>query len=477
MDIVLIATPDLRAILLFVVAVSIPAVFLIVGKKEPLLVWLGFTLSVQVFDSQFFTNLPASRVIGLLCGPGLLAYGIALYRTAPGRLWLFNFAYLVLLAILFGWIWPWPDTTGTRPFTLQAGGRSIVYLAKCITDVSLTVFVASMLREPRRVWLLMKGFLVGAVATACAGLWQAATGYDLYFAITRLNEYVMVNTSRPRGLSFEPRSLGMACVYGIVLTLIGRRQLGKAWGVALAACCGGLVVSGSFSAMGLFGAGLAGVFLASRGTERRVVVGLIIGVALMGFVVAAAVPSLFREAAARIQFYGDLEHRYSGPSPLSSGEAVAYRLDVFDASALLFFLKNPHMAWIGTGPGLVSLPASSYVPPGVYSEIWSADVGINSLPFHGLLLEVSNSGVVGLLTWCLSVALCLRALGRCCLYAADESELRAWSAARAVFLTGSLLYVVQVSVLPIWSVVLGVGWSAAGLAGKKRRAAVVKEAQ
>jgi hypothetical protein len=470
-----IATPELRPFLLLLAAVAIPAFLLLVGKKEALLVWLGITLSVQVFDSQFFTNLPASRVIGLLCGPGLLAYGFALYRTALGRLWLVNFAYLVLLAIVFGWLWPWPDTTHARPFTLQAGGRSVVYLVKCVTDVSLTVFVASMLREPRRVWLLMKGFLGGAVATACAGLVQAGTGYDLYFSITGLNEYVISNTTRPRGLSFEPRALGMACVYGIVLALIGRRRLGRAWGVALAVCCAGLAVSGSFSAIGLFGAGLAGVALASRGAERRVILGLIIGVAMTGLVLAAGFPGFFREAVERIQFYGALENRYSGPAPPTVGEAIAYRLDVFDGSALLFLLKNPLFAWIGTGPGLISLPASSYVPPGVYSEIWSPDVGINSVPFHGLLLEVSNTGVVGLLTWCFSVALCLQAFQRLRFHCRDESERHAWLAASAFFLTGALLYVVQASVLPIWGVVLGVGWSAAEMAGRKQRAAVVEE--
>jgi hypothetical protein len=279
--------------------------------------------------------------------------------------------------------------------------------------------------------------------------------------MTGLNEYVITDATRPRGLSFEPRALGMACVYGIVLAMIGRRKLGRTWGVALAVCCAGLIVSGSFSAIGLFGAGLVGVALASQGAERRVIVGIIIGVAVTGLLLGAGFPGFFHKAIERVQFYGSLENRYSGPAPPSIGEAIAYRLDVFDASALLFLLHNPLYAWIGTGPGLISLPASSYVPPGVYSEIWGPDVGINSPPFHGLLLEVSNTGVLGLLTWCLSVMVCLQAFQRLRSYCRDESERHAWSAAKAFFLTGALLYAVQASVLPVWGVVLGVGWSAA----------------
>ncbi|MBK6799329.1 MAG: hypothetical protein IPG76_21730 [Acidobacteria bacterium] len=50
-------------------------------------------------------------------------------------------------------------------------------------------------------------------------------------------------------------------------------------------------------------------------------------------------------------------------------------------------MDQPLYAIMGTGPGLVSLPASDYVPPRLYSLIWTPETGVNSPPYHGSYLN------------------------------------------------------------------------------------------
>jgi hypothetical protein len=150
------------------------------------------------------------------------------------------------------------------------------------------------------------------------------------------------------------------------------------------------------------------------------------------------------------------------------GERIGFQLEIFDASAFLFWLENPLYCLTGAGPGLVSLPASYYVPPGAYSIIWNEDVGVNSLPTHGVLLEISNSGLAGLGLWLFQVGLswkAMRVLGR----SHAEGTAQDWRLGRGMFLLGAALYCVQVSVSPVWSIFCGIGWGAALLVDAQRR--------
>ena len=60
-------------------------------------------------------------------------------------------------------------------------------------------------------------------------------------------------------------------------------------------------------------------------------------------------------------------------------ESAAFRMDVLDGPALLFLVDNPLFLIIGTGPGLVPLPATAYLPQGAYGE-WMRETGITSSP-------------------------------------------------------------------------------------------------
>ncbi len=450
---------ELRQIILLLIALAVP-VFLLLRKRERLLLgWVGVTMFVQVFDTALVTNLPTGRIVGLLFLPQAILQLREWWDLKPVRAWLTNFGYLLVLGVLFGLLWQWPDITLMRPFTLTAPGRLIVYSTRLLSDFSLAIFVARQLRQPGTLLYLARALMLGATLTALAGLVYFIFKLDAYALITGLGEQILA-VDRARGLSLEPRTLGLACAYGIMLLLLGRQQLSTLWPLLVVVNLLGLLVTYSASSLALLVAGVVTCSLFFSNRERA----LVVGVLLLSLVVITWAylyePVQFKYALNTLQLRLDPELKLTGIPPGNFGQEIAYRLDVFDACALLFLLDQPLYALTGTGPGLVCLPASYYVPPGLYSYIWTAETGINSLPFHGLLLEVSNGGLLGLICWIIQIWLCWKALHYLAAKAANNTQRTEWKFAYALFLIGVIFYVVQVSPSPVWSLFLALGWVA-----------------
>ena len=449
---------DLRQPILLTVAILVPAVLLAIGRRRALLGWVCLTLFVQIFDTQMVTNLPTGRIVGILYLPFALLSARKWITMTPARSWLVNFVYLILLGLIWGFVAPWPDITQNRPFSLSAQGRTLIYLARAVTDVCLTVFVAREVYRTNALESLRKALVAGSTVTALFGIASLVLQFDFYHAITGLN-VDLSDYARARGLSYEPRGLGLACVYGILFSIPFCRP-SVLWLLVLSVNLLGLVISGSTSALALFAAGMLALGLLSANRERL----RLVGVAAVGTVCVAGaawvVSAQFESVVASIVYRLNPIEKLDGARAQTLGEQVAFRLDVFDASALLFLEQEPLYVLSGTGPGLVSLPASYHVPPGVYSSIWNDEVGIDSLPTHGLLLELSNSGLIGLGLWILQVVVCWKAVARLAEERTSAVERREWKLGRVMFCLAIAFYIVQVSISPVWPVLLGLGWAA-----------------
>jgi hypothetical protein len=68
------------------------------------------------------------------------------------------------------------------------------------------------------------------------------------------------------------------------------------------------------------------------------------------------------------------------------------KFEVFDRAALNFFYNNPKFMFFGTGPNLISIPASDYIDS--YSRLIYGN-RIDSVPHTGLVNIFSRSGIVG----------------------------------------------------------------------------------
>jgi hypothetical protein len=449
---------DFRQLLLLAIAVVVPVVLLWTKRERLLLGWVCITFFVQIFDTAVVTNLPAGRVVGLLYAPFALSQVREWLQVRPVRFWAINFCYLLLLGLLFGWLWPWPDITMTRPFSLTSQGRSIVYLVRLLSDISLAVFIANQLKRPGTVYYLARALVLGATLTALVGVSYLFIKVDWYFLITGIGEQA-ARINRARGLSLEPRALGLCCAYGTMILLLGRSKLFKGWLILLLINLVALLITYSTSSLALLVAGIfsASFFFSNR--ERGVVAAVTLLLAMLVVGATMYAPEQVQQATDTIQLRLDPDYKLAGIPPGNIGQEIAYRLDVFDASALLFLLEEPLYALTGTGPGLVSLPASYHVPPGLYSFIWTTETGINNLPSHGLLVEVSNSGLLGLILWLAQVISCWAALRYATARLRDPVEKLEWTFAHSLFLMGIVFYLVQVSSSPVWSVILAIGWT------------------
>jgi hypothetical protein len=448
---------DLRPFILLAIALLLPLSLLVSGRHRFLLGWIGFTLFVHLFDTILIMNLAAIRLAGLVLLPyALLTIGWW-SRITAAKAWLLNFAYLIVLGIVFGFLWPWADITGNRPFTFTAQGRTIVYLVRSLADLSLTVFVAQQVRKPGAILYLSRAMVVGAATTAAAGIAYYVTRVDFYYAITGiLRDY---SVDRPRGFSYEPRGLALACVYGAIILLIGQDRIFRRWLVLLCVILGAFVLAYSASALAVLAALLAFSWLYFSWKVRW---SIVVAAAIIAILIALAAyftPDEYERASLALRQRWELSLR-TPEDPRNMGETIGYHLDIFDASAFLFLWRHPVYAITGTGPGLITLPASYHVPPGLYSILWPPEKGINSPPSHGLLLEVANSGIIGLTLWVIQVVACWKSLKLMAPRHMSERILDEWSLAKALFLVGVIGYAIQSSVVPVWSVFLGLGWAA-----------------
>ncbi len=455
--------------ILLAIAILVPIILLRLKRHDLLLSWVCFTFSVQVFDTVPLTNLPATRIVGLIYLPSAIAQTRSWLKLRPMKAWTINFIYLLILGFFFGYLWPWPDITMSRPFTLAAQGRWLVYSVRLLSDLALTVFVINQMLKPGSVWLAGRALVAGTTTSALAALLETATKIDLYEIITGLEEQLLT-IARARGLAGEPRGLGLVCAYGTMILLIGRRKLFAGWAIMLIINLSGLLLTYSASSIVLLGVGVVAswIFLSNR---LRWMVSMLIAVTVLLVLTSVILfPQQFEQGSETVLSRLDPERKLSDIPPGTFGQEVAYRLDVFDSSTLLFFFDNPLYAIIGAGPGLVSLPASFYVPPGIYSIIWNPTVGINGLPFHGLLLEISNSGVLGLFLWSVQVYACLSALRLISRIHKNlgEEDADEWEFAYALFLIGAVFHLVQVHSSPIWSVILGIGCAAVKIMSQPR---------
>jgi hypothetical protein len=144
-------------------------------------------------------------------------------------------------------------------------------------------------------------------------------------------------------------------------------------------------------------------------------------------------------------------------------EAVALLLDIFDYTAFMVLRTSPLAALIGTGPGLIVLPGSQFIPT---TERWSWLVetgqGITSLPSMGLLVEWSNGGVIAVLLWVAFVVSCYRAMTR--LAQRNDADSAGWRLGRGAFVLMAATYAVQASALSAtWPILMGLGIGAAAL--------------
>lgn len=446
-------------------AAGLPLALLLRRQERLLLLWICITTGVNVFDARVGVNLPAARLVGLIVlafVPLGALHVRRLLRTRPLQLIAVQMLHLIVLGIVFGVLFPWSDAGFVRGVSQSAQGRVIVYMIRILADLGIVLFVARQIHRGLSPVRLMNYVLAGTTLAAVGGLLELVTHVQIYQLVTGYP--ITIVGGRVRGFNYEPRGLGLAMTHGAFISLLMYaylRQRRYLWLTLLHAA----VLAVSVSASAIIAAGATGLALLIM--EERVrrplalMSGTVAGAIVLTLVAGTQLPI--------VQTYtANFAQRFSVQDAvdfavLTPVEVVASFLDIFDYTAFMFLASSPLHALVGTGPGLVMLPGSNFIPTAArWSWVGQSGEGITSLPSMGVLLEIANGGVLGLLLWVAIVASCVRALRRCAVW--DPARAAEWRIARGALIVAAAAYAVQLSPLAAtWPIFVGVGVGAAAL--------------
>ena len=374
-------------------------------RDDLVLVFLALSLACGALHARIFSVISGSHVIGIIFFPIFLKKFGELFRSRAWQLRLLMLLGLVIGGLIYGFILPWPDTSGARPWTQAAPGRAFINTTRHLVEVSLFAYLVDRVRQnPRTASKMLRFMVYGTTVAAAAVLVETVFAVDLFGLLSpeiRSTNFVEIN--RARGLNGEPRSSAAVIAIGLLILFISRSLrplrplLIPLHAVALILCVstlGFLIVT-----IG------TGAFLLQRG-RFRLAGGLTAALATAIFFFNTLNPQLFdqwqQHNADRIGSDSGAQHLTIDRSFQSQREEIANFLEVFDGAGFLFLTDRVEYLAFGVGPGLMGLAATpNHIPPNMVHR-WDR---LDSLPHMGFLRMLSNGGLFRLGLWIAIIAL------------------------------------------------------------------------
>lgn len=373
--------------LMIVLCLLIPAYFLYL-RKEPqrAVCWIAWVTVLDIFNSQLYLNLPAVVLFGFVALPYVWIRRRSVFRGGGPGAFVAFLPLLVVLGIYYGLVNPWPDPTGSRSPKDLAPARALLHLGRTLLEFSTAFFLMTEIQSRARttVSTYLRTVFFGSIVLCLSAIAEKYLRMDAYHFFTGGRELLLPD--RLRGFSYEPRGLGQNLVYATILlpwTPLPR------WKYLAAPVFLVIGFVGAFSftgAMVLITGALSlcvYLLLKNRSLVRRNLVKIAAGVAA-----SVAAFSLLLSMVPR----SGKDYMAERLNVLRSPRIVE-KLEVFDAAAINFLNHHPEHYLLGTGPGLVYLPATHYILPRDM-VLWSG--GFQALPHMGLVLILSNAGLLGL---------------------------------------------------------------------------------
>ena len=397
--------------LLIAICLIIPAIFVYRRENSPfLMIWAAMIITLDIFNSQAYFNLSAILLMGLVSLPYLYRH-VREFSSDP--IFKVLSTYLILLALLgvyHGFLFPWPDWTGQRTFKDRAQMRAILHWGRTILEFSALLMMTLNIRKngERAIRLFLQTMFGCGVVLCLFAVLEHLLKIDFYYFFTGGRPLLL--DFRPRSLAYEPRGLSQNLIYCVLILPFlswDRWNFTRSpifrLGCALLFLYFALIYTVSFAGISTLFLGvtlflaisvlfhrkqLQAFFLPSLGLS-----GLLLGISPW---IWSHLPELQKNHLAdRFQIFFD--------------GGFLSKFEVFDAASLNFLIHQPRYFLLGTGPGLVYLPASAYV---IQRDLFIWGQRFDALPHTGLVLTVANAGVVGVfVVFAFVVLLIQRALG------------------------------------------------------------------
>src|SRR5690554_5074235 len=130
------------------------------NRHNLLFIFIGIAIGTEVVTARVFSSINGLQVIGMLFMPiAMYSYFKYVSKTKAGILIGADFLLLLFMGLLYGYLFPWPDLTGSRPWTQQAQGRSLIYVSRSLIDLSFVVYVAQQVQKPGNISKLLRCLL------------------------------------------------------------------------------------------------------------------------------------------------------------------------------------------------------------------------------------------------------------------------------------------------------------------------------
>ncbi|RTY86018.1 O-antigen ligase family protein [Flavobacterium sp. RSP15] len=362
---------------------GIVAIIIVSLMNDRFVIPFGFSLSIHYF-------------IALVFIPKLLFQYKLIPKKAKGLLapLYVEFFYLVLLAIIFGYIEPWVSRYDyERSWSQKSEGRAIVQVVRLIAEFALMLILLLWLNKKRiTIDYLSKAISLIMFFTLMMAFFDTALNGGLkqiFFSGSR------ILGDRFTGFNGEPRAFGRICSFVLLfLVTFSASNINKLVKIGIWSSIIGLVISLSASAY-LITLVWGTVFIVITQRYKYLFFGIPLILSALFFLNQN---EFFREQTLKkIEVTVMDGDGYNQKEKVNAQEPEIFSsFEVFDRAALNFLYDEPVFFITGTGPNMISIPSSPYLTASSYAIYENR---IDSVPHSFIINLIARSGIIGLTLW------------------------------------------------------------------------------
>lgn len=362
---------------------GIVAIIIVSLMNDMFVIPFGFSLSIHYF-------------IALVFIPKLLFQYKFIPKKAKGLLapLYVEFFYLVLLAIIFGYIEPWVSRYDyERSWSQKSEGRAIVQVVRLIAEFALMLILLLWLNKKRiTIDYLSKAISLIMFFTLMMAFFDTALNGGLkqiFFSGLR------ILGDRFTGFNGEPRAFGRICSFVLLLLVTFRASnINKLVKIGIWSSIIGLVISLSASAY-LMTLVWGTVFIVITQKYKYLIFGIPLILSALFFLNQN---EFFREQTLKkIEVTVMDGDGYNQKEKVNAQEPEIFSsFEIFDRAALNFLYDEPVFFITGTGPNMISIPSSPYLTASSYAIYENR---IDSVPHSFIINLIARSGILGLILW------------------------------------------------------------------------------
>jgi len=368
--------------------------FFLRGNTKAIVVLIVISLMNDMFVIPFGFSLAIHYFIAIVFIPKLLFQ----YKLIPKKIKVLitplylEFFYLVLLAIIFGYIEPWVSRWDyQRSWSQLAEGRAVIQVLRLISEFSLILIIV--------LWLQMKQITIGFIIKVVAIIISCMVVFSLVdFSLGGVLKVLLfpdarLLSDRLTGLNVEPRSFGRICSFVLLLLLIFNKNNEKIIKVGLMFSIIGLIISLSASS---FLMTFVWLFIYIVLTKKVRYLFWSIPIILISLFYLNKNETYSSETLKKINYVTSINEDTDKEKVNADEPEVFSNFEIFDRAALNFLYNEPLFIVLGTGPNMINIPSSPYLTASFYAIYENT---IDSVPHSFFVNLISRSGLIGLLIW------------------------------------------------------------------------------